>query len=36
MRVPLAAVAEDGDLAREQIRVSFAVNGCHRFLSLVS
>ena len=30
VRVTLAAEADDGDLAVEQVEVAVAVNGCHR------
>jgi hypothetical protein len=29
MRVPLASVADDGDLAVEQFEIAVAVNRCH-------
>ena len=30
VRMPLAAEADDGDLAVEEVEVAVAVNGCHR------
>jgi hypothetical protein len=35
MRVPLAAVAEDGDIAGEEVEVAFAVDRCHLCVSFV-
>src|SRR5579862_666692 len=32
MRMPLAAVADDGDLAGEEIEVALAIDGCHAVL----
>jgi hypothetical protein len=34
VRVPLAAVADDGDLAVEQFEVAVAVNRCHEVVLL--